>query len=102
MEAQGGYIVTSADVRFGKPHIAGRRITVSDIIVRYNRLGMSPEEIALDFDLPLSAIYASLSYYYDHREEIEDSIAANDNALAALANEHPSLVEESLRKLARA
>jgi uncharacterized protein (DUF433 family) len=96
------YIVVSPDVRFGKPHISGRRVTVSDIVLQYNRLGFSPEEIAVDYDLPLAAVHAALSYYYGHREEIERSIANNAKALEALARDRPSVVEEALRKLANA
>jgi uncharacterized protein (DUF433 family) len=96
------YIVSSPDVRFGKPHISGRRVTVADIVLQYNRLGLSPEEIAVDYDLPLAAIHSALSYYYAHREEIEHSIASNAEALATLARERPSVIEETLRKLADA
>lgn len=96
------YIVSSPDVRFGKPHISGRSVTVSDIVLQYNRLGLSPEEIAVDYDLPLAAIHAALSYYYSHRDEIEQSIATNAEALAALARERPSAIEEALHKLANA
>jgi len=96
------YIVSSPDVRFGKPHISGRRVTVADIVLQYNRLGLSPEEIAVDYDLPLAAIHAALSYYYAHREQIEQSISSNAEALANLARERPSVIEEALRKLADA
>ncbi len=96
------YIVSSPEVRFGKPHISGRRVTVADIVLQYNRLGLSPEEIAVDYDLALAEVHAALSYYYAHREEIEQSIASNAAALEALARERPSVVEEALRKLANA
>jgi len=96
------YIVSSPDVRFGKPHISGRRVTVADIVLQYNRLGFSPEEIAVDYDLPLATIHSALSYYYAHREEIEQSISSNAEALANLARERPSVIEKTASELAEA
>ncbi len=96
------YIVSTPDVRFGKPRIAGRRVAVADIVLQYNNLGLSPEEIAVDYELPLSAVHAALSYYYDHREEIDGSIAENSRALESLARERPSLIEKALQHLAHA
>ncbi|HET7089164.1 MAG TPA: DUF433 domain-containing protein, partial [Anaerolineae bacterium] len=40
------YIEIKADVRSGKPCVAGTRITVSDIVLMHFRLGQSLEEIA--------------------------------------------------------
>jgi uncharacterized protein (DUF433 family) len=103
MESQGeNYIVATPDVRFGKPRIAGRRVAVVDIVLQYNRLGMSAEEIALEYELPLAAVHAALSYYYDHRREIEKSIEENENSLKQLAQDRPSLIEETLRRLTHA
>jgi uncharacterized protein (DUF433 family) len=96
------YIVSTPDVRFGKPRIAGRRVAVADIVLHYNNLGLSPEEIALDYELPLAAVHAALSYYYDHREEIDQSIAENTRSLESLARERPSVIEEALQKFAHA
>ena len=97
MESQSqNYIVSTPDVRFGKPRIAGRRVAVVDIVLQYNNLGMSAEEIAVDYELPLAAVHAALSYYYDHKEEIEESIEKNKNALEQIARERPSLIEEAL------
>ncbi|MGE3799841.1 MAG: DUF433 domain-containing protein [Candidatus Kapaibacterium sp.] len=68
------HIEVSRDIRGGKPCIAGRRITVADIAVRYEWFGESPDEIAAEYNLTLSEIYAALSYYHDHQNEIDASI----------------------------
>jgi uncharacterized protein (DUF433 family) len=40
--------------------------------------GLSPEELVREFrHLTLAQIYDALSYYYDHREEIERELAEN-------------------------
>ena len=68
------YIESTLGVRSGKPHIAGTRITVGDIKIMYLNMGLSLEEIAATYDLPLSAVYAAVAYYYDHKAAIDRSI----------------------------
>jgi uncharacterized protein (DUF433 family) len=68
------HIEITPEVRGGKPRIAGRGITVADIVLMHWRLGISLEEIAGKYDLPLAAVYAAMSYYYDHKREIDQSI----------------------------
>lgn len=63
----------------GKPHIAGHRIKVQHIAVWHERMGMSPEEIgAAHPGLTLADVYAALTYYYDHREQIDADIEADE------------------------
>jgi uncharacterized protein (DUF433 family) len=44
----GDRIVTTAGVRGGKPRIARHRITVSDVAIWHERMGMSADEIVSD------------------------------------------------------
>jgi uncharacterized protein (DUF433 family) len=68
------YITHREDVGGGRPIIAGTRTRVSNIVA-YHKLGLSPEELAREFPhLTLSQIYDALSYYYEHREEIDREI----------------------------
>lgn len=39
--------------------------------------------MADDYDLTLGQVYAALSYYYDHREEIDGTIAEEEDAYEA-------------------
>lgn len=68
----------------GKPRIAGHRITVQNIAVWHERMGRSAEEIAVEYELSLAAVYAALAYYYDHREEIDQRIIDDDAFVEAL------------------
>lgn len=62
----------------GKPHVAGHRIKVQHIAVWHERLGKSAEEIAAAHrGLTLADVYAALSYYHDHRDQIDADIAAD-------------------------
>src|ERR1700692_2150318 len=55
----------------GVIHIAGTRVTLDTVIDTF-RTGASPEEIAQDFPaLRLDDIYAVLTYYLRHRDEVE-------------------------------
>jgi uncharacterized protein (DUF433 family) len=68
-------IATDPKVRNGRPCILGTGIEVSAIAIAKVVHMQSPEEIAADYRLTLAQVYAALSYYYEHRIEIEDSIA---------------------------
>lgn len=65
------HIVATPGTCGGRPRIAGRRITVEDIAVWHVHMGMSEEEIAAEYDLDLADIHAALTYYFDHRDDIE-------------------------------
>ena len=73
------HIAISEDVAGGKPRIAGHRITVQHIVIWHERMGLSADEIASNHGLSLVDVYAALTYYYDHRQEIDDAIAADES-----------------------
>lgn len=62
----------------GRPHIAGRRISVQDVAVWHELLGKSADEIAAEYDLELAQIYAALAYFFDHRLEIEATMREDE------------------------
>lgn len=64
------YIVSTPDVFSGEPHIAGKRIRVRDIAM-WHQNGATVEKIVQQFDVTIAEVHAALSYYYDHRDEIE-------------------------------
>ena len=68
----------------GRPRIAGRRITVQNIAVWHEYMGLSADEIAAEYDLSLANIYAALAYYFDHRDEIKQQIAEDEAFVEAL------------------
>lgn len=68
------HIERTPNVCGGRPRIAGRRITVENIVHWRYKANWMPEEIVRQFDLTLGQVYAGLSYYHDHREEIDEAI----------------------------
>lgn len=78
------HIAISEDVAGGKPRIAGHRITVQHIVIWHERMGLSADEIASNHGLSLAEIYAALTYYYDHRQEIDEAILADESTVSEL------------------
>lgn len=68
------HIAVTPGVVGGKPHIVGHRITVQNIVIWHERMGLSADEIATEYNLTLADICAALAYYYDHRAEIDAEI----------------------------
>ena len=61
-----------------RPVIKGTRIPVS-IIVGYLRIGLTPEKLASEVisHVSLAALFDALSYYHDHKAEIDAEVAEN-------------------------
>ncbi len=93
------YIEVAQDMRAGKPRIAGTRITVADIVLMHRRLGRALEEIAGTYSLPLAGVYAAMSYYYDHKEEIDQSLEEEEALAEAFKKNNPSRLREKLEAL---
>ena len=84
------HIEATPGIKNGKPRIAGRRITVENIVIWHEWMGIHVDEIATQYDLTLAQIYAALSYYFDHREEVNDSIKRSQTFTDVLKKEIPS------------
>ncbi|MCY7329168.1 MAG: DUF433 domain-containing protein [Saprospiraceae bacterium] len=76
----------------GQPSIAGTRFTVKQIVVWHEYLGQSADEIATNYQLELSDIYAALSWYFDHRDEINLAIQAEEDLVEQLRVRYPSKI----------
>jgi uncharacterized protein (DUF433 family) len=92
------HIEVTAGIAGGKPHIAGHRITVQNIVVWHEQMGKSVDEIAAEYDLSLADIYAALAYYFDHRVEIDRSIEESEAFIEALRRSTPSKLRQKLEE----
>ena len=71
------YITTEAGILSGEPIIAGTRTPVRAIVELW-RLGVAPEDIPQRLPhVSLAQVFDALSYYCDHREEINSHIERN-------------------------
>jgi uncharacterized protein (DUF433 family) len=96
MDTIPSHIEVTPGVAGGKPRIAGHRITVHDIAVWHERLGLSADGISTEYNLSLGDIYAALAYYYDHREEIDLAIRGDATFIAELRRRTPSKLSAKL------
>jgi uncharacterized protein (DUF433 family) len=101
-EAKGngdGRIVSTPGTCGGKPRIAGHRITVKHILMCHQRGGQSPDEIVSDYpSLTLSDVYAALAYYFDHKEQIDADIKADDEQWTEVERQNPDRLTDRLRQ----
>jgi uncharacterized protein (DUF433 family) len=82
----------------GKPRIAGHRITVQNIVVWHEQMGMNPDEIVATYPtINLADVHAALAYYHDHRDEIGAQMKADDDFVAEMrAKAPPSRLQQIL------
>jgi len=83
------HIEVTPGVCGGRPRIAGHRITVQNVVIWHERLGLGADEIAANHGLTLADVYAALAYYYDHRAELDEAIRSDDAYVAELRRRIP-------------
>jgi uncharacterized protein (DUF433 family) len=74
------HITKTPGVCGGKACIAGTRIRVMDIVVLHEQ-GILPEQMLEHYSsrpLTPAEIHSALAYYYDHKDEIEAELAADE------------------------
>ncbi|HOD81044.1 MAG: hypothetical protein BWX88_04980 [Planctomycetes bacterium ADurb.Bin126] len=94
----GGHIEATPGICGGRPRVEGHRITVQDIAVWSDLMGMSPDEIASEYSLSLGQVHAALAYYFDHVQEIQERIRKDDAFAEEVRRRTPSLLKQRLRK----
>ena len=90
------HIVQTTEICGGKPRIEGHRITVQNVVIWHEQMGYSIEEIAAMYELTLAQVHSALAYYFDHKEEIDQSIAKDDAFVEEMRNKTPSLLAQRL------
>ncbi|HWF43141.1 MAG TPA: DUF433 domain-containing protein [Candidatus Kapabacteria bacterium] len=93
MDLSTEHIVSDPEICFGKPRIAGTRFAVKFVVAHHHFQRMSLEEIALDWNVPLAAVYAAMAYYYDHKAEIDQSFKDDEDVVRQLKTERGSILD---------
>jgi uncharacterized protein (DUF433 family) len=76
------YIVSKKDLCGGSPVIRGTKFPVRSVVNYVLRQGISPEELVREFThLTLAQVYDALSYYYDHKETVDQELLDNKDFL---------------------
>ena len=90
------HIVRTPGFYGAKPCIENHKIAVHDIAI-WTQQGRSPGEIAHSFHLTLSQVYSALSYYYDHKDEIDRENLQEAAEIKARAQADTSPLAQRLR-----
>jgi uncharacterized protein (DUF433 family) len=90
------HIVRTPGTVGGKPRIAGTRVRVQDVAA-YHTNGSGVEEICEAFDLTPGQVFAALSYYYDHRDEIDADVQRQIETAARFLAEGHAISGDDLR-----
>ncbi len=85
------YIERRADIANGKAIITGTRIKVSQIVLEYERLGWTPDQIVdAHPHLTLAQVHGALAYYYENQVEIDAELMAEEKIVEELRRRYPS------------
>jgi uncharacterized protein (DUF433 family) len=74
-------VVSTSEIKLTKTEagvirIGDTRVSLDSVIIAFNQ-GSAPEQIVYDYDsLSLSEVYATISYYLQHREEVNSYLTA--------------------------
>ena len=68
-----------------RPHIRGRRLLVSMIAANYETNALSIEELAHEFTISEEEVLAALLYYREHRAEIDQQDARENERFEEMA-----------------
>src|SRR5690242_5789188 len=91
------HIAREPKVCGGRACITGTRIRVQDIYVWHELQGLSADEIVSRFpNLTMADVYAGLSYYWDHRNEIHREMQEETDFVEQMKQKHPSPLKEKL------
>jgi uncharacterized protein (DUF433 family) len=95
-------IVSTPGTCGGRARIDGHRITVEDVAIWHERMGMSADEIVSAHPgITLSEVHAALAYYFENREAIEADIREGKAIVAKLRAGQPSIFEKVQQRNAK-
>lgn len=98
-EAQVNQIESRPDVCGGKPCIAGTRIRVQDIYVWHELQGLSADEITSRYpQINMAAVYTALAFYWEHRDQIQQQMAAETNFVEQMKQKNISPLRQKLNE----
>lgn len=87
------FVVKDKEISGGSPIIEGTRTRVIDIAIEYEILGRSPDEIISSHPhLNLSQVHDALSFYYEHRDELDRKAERDQEFISRLREKVPSKI----------
>ena len=89
------WVVQVEGYQGGEPVILGTRVPVRVIAIAWVRHAMPIWEILENWDVNETQIYDALSYYYDHRDELDEIIREQEDIVHWMDEYPPGKQEES-------
>ncbi len=91
------YISSNPKISGGSPVISGTRLRIIDLVIEYDRLGLTPDQI-IDAHphLTLEALHDALSYYYENQAIIDNEIRQRKENIRKLSNKFPSKLKKAI------
>ena len=96
------HIAVDPEIRGGRPHLAGTRLSVADVLLMHLRLGQTLEEIAGKYNVLLASLHEAMAFYYDHRDEVDRSIEDDEAFEGSFRQQNSSLLQAKLAMKHRA
>ena len=85
------FVIKNKEICNGSSTIEGTRTRIIDIVIEYEILGYSPDEIVSSHPhLNLYQVHDALSYYYENRDELDQKIEHDEEFIANLKKKFPS------------
>lgn len=79
------HIVRDKGICGGQARIAGTRIKVQHIVLEYERLGWTPDQICdAHKGLKLADVHGAIMYYYDNKKEIDENLRKDKEFIDSL------------------
>ena len=92
------YVIIDSKIKKETPVIMGTRTKVMDIAIRYEFGRMTPDEIIEQFPhLTLAQVHDSLSYYYEHKCELDAAYKKDQILVNELRKHYPSRLRAKLK-----
>lgn len=89
------HIVKTPGTCGGRARIAGHRITVQNIVIEHEEKRRSPADIVAGYPgITIADVHAALTYYHDHRDEIDAEIAESERIFEELRSQ-PSILDQA-------
>jgi uncharacterized protein (DUF433 family) len=77
-------VVSESGKLGGEPFLEGTRVRVSDVAVKYERLGYSVEEVLEAYpELDRADVHSALAYYYNNEEAVSVDLDSSTGAKPA-------------------
>jgi len=88
IKAKHPHITENPNISQGSPVIKGTRTRIVDIIIEYEYLGKTPDEIVNAHPhLNLAQVHDAVSYYFDHRDQVDQEISQRKEKVKELRNQ---------------